>query len=80
MIFIFLDVCKSGNRLLTRLQLLQKGYDCWVFCCDGRDGSLIVSLRGGYHKGDCRVHSNLSHLDMLVQFADWSAEVSAPHS
>ena len=37
---IVLDVRQSrSDRLLTRQHLLQKGHDCWVCCCDGRDGS-----------------------------------------
>ena len=78
---IVLDVCQArSDRLLTRQQLQQKGHDCWVCCCDGRDGSHAVALRGDLHRGDCSIHSNFSHLDMPVSLADWPARVGDPHA
>ena len=80
---IVLDVCQArSDRLLARQQLLQKGHDCWVCCCDGRrpGRSHAVALTGGLHRSDCSIRSHLSHLDMLVSLADWSARVGVPHA
>ena len=71
-----LDVCPArDDRLLSRQQLLRKGHDFWVCCCDARNGSHAVTLGGGLGRGDCSVHSHPSQLDMPVSLADWPARV-----
>ena len=73
---IVLDICPAlDDGLLSRQQLLRKGHDFWICCCDARDGSHAVALSGGLRRGDGSVHSHLSHLDMPVSLADWPAQI-----